>query len=50
MNEKTLKIVGTVTTVAGVAVSLIGSYITGKQQENMISQKVAEEVSKQLNK
>jgi hypothetical protein len=50
MNEKTLKIVGWVATGVGVVASMAGSYISGKQQENMISQKVAEEVSKQLNK
>ena len=50
MNEKALKIVGMATTVVGVVASLAGTYISGKQQENLISQKVAEEVSKQLNK
>ena len=46
MNEKTLKIAGTVLTVVGMGVQLAVGFIDGKK----FDLKIAKEVSKQLNK
>ena len=50
MNNKTLKIIGAVATVAGLGVSLVSSWVGDKKQENLIGEKVAKEVAKQLEK
>ena len=50
MNEKTLKIIGTITTIAGVGVSMLSAWIGDKKTENIISEKVAKEVAKHLEK
>lgn len=50
MGEKTLKVVGLVATVLGVGASLVSGVVSEKKTENMISEKVAKEVAKQMEK
>ena len=46
MNEKTIKIAGTVLTIVGMGVQLASGFLEGKK----LDLKIAKEVSKQLNK
>lgn len=50
MNEKTLKIIGTLTTIAGAGLSILSSWVGEKKVDNTISEKVAKEVAKHLEK
>ena len=49
MNNKTLNIVGIALTVVGGIASIASGIVTGMKTENIIGEKVAEEVAKQLN-
>lgn len=48
LEGKTLKTVGIVATVAGIGVSLISGWVQNQQVDEMISEKVSEEVTKQM--
>lgn len=47
MDTKTLKVLGVVVSAAGMLLNLMGSVISGKQQEAEINKAVAEAIKKQ---
>ena len=49
MNEKGLKTLGLGLTIGGAIISVASALVGSKQQENLITKKVSEEVTKQLN-
>lgn len=46
MNEKTVKILGVVATVAGVGITALSNWVGEKQQDEKIAKKVAEALAK----
>ena len=45
MTSKVIKILSIVTTIAGIAVSLVSDYVQGKKLDNTITEKVTEAVA-----
>ena len=50
MNDKGLKVLGLGLTIGGALIGIASSIVGEKKTENLISDKVAKEVAKQLNK
>lgn len=50
MSNKTLKIIGTTTTIMGVVVTLVSNYVNDKNLDIKIESKVAEALAKNIEK
>lgn len=50
MDNKTLKIIGTVATIAGFGLSLVSSWVGDKKLEGLVDKKVSEKIEKLTNK
>lgn len=48
MEKKTLNIIGAIATVAGVGISLLSGWVGDRKTDNLIAEKVAKEVTRQL--